>query len=165
MFLFPNIYAIYTDYGITDITMPSSVPEDINFTVSIFVTNNSATDATISIDLNIYSPKSQLVNSQQKSISVPAHNSNRLDVNYSGPVLDLNQSTQPYLFQAMLVSSDDNPSNNSFNKYFTVTKSSSKKIPVPDIPIYFGFVLAILSIILISLNNKNGEKHGSRINK
>ncbi len=42
--------------------MPSSVPEDINFTVSIFVTNNSATDATISIDLNIYSPKSQLVN-------------------------------------------------------------------------------------------------------
>lgn len=149
----------YSDYGINDVYIKNSITADENFDVNVTLSNNSLVDTTLDVNFNFYNPKGDFIYNILESTSVSANSSFILTKTFDGANdLDLNASTQPH---SLIVTIQDpagtgNPTNNKFIKYFTVAKSSNK-IPVPDMPFYFG-VLVALFVCFFVYNKKNNSK-------
>ncbi len=151
LFLSLNVYA-YTDYSLTDIVLPNTVRalEDVNLT--FILTSN--TSANIDLNVTVYAPDgSQIYNHLFSNVPSQAPYNTLL----SGIDQNLLYSTQPYLIRGEITTADDNPTNNYFSKYFTVTRSSDK-IPVSDVPLFSGIIIALLFVFVFSIRNKKNKK-------
>lgn len=137
-----TLVSAYTDYGITDIVLPNVVREGEDFDATFLISSNQTGDVPVSVDVNIYTPLAGLAYHDSHSIST---NDGLITINDA----DLNYSTQPYLLRARITTNDDNPSNDVYNKYFTVAKSS-ERIPVSDIPLFSGILVALLALFFVS---------------
>jgi hypothetical protein len=149
LFLSLNVYA-YTDYALTDIILPNTVRtgEDIN--ANFIITSNAG--GTVDMEVIVYNPMAQIIYQGTFNSLNPGNNFQTLPVSN-----DLLYSTQPYLLRGFL-DDDDNPTNNHFSKYFTVIKSSDK-VPVSDIPLFSGIIIALLFVFVLSVrNNKKNKK-------
>jgi hypothetical protein len=153
------VSATYNDYAINDITIPGAISGDEEFSIIFNVANNSSTTEDINVLIKLFNPQGEEIFTEYKLISVTANES--MDITKTiKPIIDVNliASTQPYAVRARINNEvSGNISNNVFTKYFTVIKSS-KKIPVPDMPVYFGFIIALFVAFAFSGNIRKKNK-------
>ncbi len=153
IFISFNISA-YDDFGITDVVIPNTVRANSDFNITVVVSSNSTGSA--DYDLNIYRPTGGApFYTANGSLS---DGDNLITINGA----DINYSNQPYMLRIFLTDTDDNPSNNLFSKYFTVIKSSTK-VPVSDLPLFSGIIIAMLFLFILSFNSS--KKNISKKNK
>jgi len=142
-----NIVYAYSDSALTDIILPNTVRagQDLNANFIISGIGN------VNVDVNIYAPSGVMAFTGSITSLSQGENIRVLDVN-------LNQSSQPYLIRAKITTTDDNPSNDLYSKYFTVIRSTDK-VPVSDVPIFSGILIALVALFFISTkNNKKSKK-------
>jgi len=149
VFAFGNVYA--NDFFISDIIVPKVVFEDTNFDVNIVVVNTDAGQGNIDINLQLYSPKGDMLWSYELAQQIVPANSS-LSIQKRITPTDTNASNASHLVWAIITTIDDNPTNNISQKWFIITQKQ-KKTPIPDMPIYFGFVIALIAIIFL-INKK-----------
>lgn len=154
IFLVSFNVSAYTDYAMTDIALPNTVRAGQDLNVTFVITSNQDF-ANLDVNVEIYSPSGDLIyDNTIPDLSIGANNEL-----LSGTASNLLFSTQPYLIRATIISSaDDNPSNNMYSKYFTVSKASNK-VPVSDLPLFSGILIALLFLFVFSFKeNKKSKK-------
>jgi hypothetical protein len=52
---------------------------------------------------------------------------------------------------------DDNPANNVYSKYFSVARSTNK-VPVSDLPLFSGIIIALLFLFVLSYTKSSKKK-------
>jgi len=157
--LFASSLYAYSDFAINDITLRTAVTGDENLDVNLVIANNSDSAEDILITINIYNPKGELIAYKTNDYDIASKTTEIETVTFFA-LTDVNliSSTQPYAVRASITNeTNGNLSNNTFTKYFTVTKSS-KKIPVPDMPFYLPFVIAFLVAFFVIRNKKTKNK-------
>lgn len=150
IFLTAPLFA-YTDYSVNDISLPKSITSAQDLNINIIVANNSSLSQNIDLNLYVIGPDANQYAFDDANVTVPAHSTSTLSKTFSA-ITDMNlfSASQPYLVRAVITESgDSNPSNNSFTRYFTVRKASGR-MPVPDMPIYLGFLVAICFVAFFS---------------
>ena len=142
------VYA-YADSALTDIILPNTVKAGQDLNANFIISG----DPGVNVDVNIYAPSGVMAFTGSLSSLNQGDNLETL-----GVASDLNQSSQPYLIRAKITTTDDNPSNDLYSKYFTVTRSNDK-VPVSDVPIFSGILIALVALFFISTkNNKKSKK-------
>jgi len=149
LFLISFNISAYSDFGITDVVVPTTVRAGSDFNINVIV--SSSTAGSVNYDLNIYRPTG---GSPFYTSSGSLSSGNNLILINGG---DINYSNQPYMLRAFLTDSDDNPPNNLYSKYFTVIKSSDK-VPVSDVPLFSGIIIAMLALFILSFNSSKKNK-------
>lgn len=151
--------AIFADFYVSDIITPKAVLEDTNFEVNVIVVNTYSEAKNIDLNVVVYNPKAQPLFIEEYSeangnpISIRANDSNNILVKINIP--DTNASTAQHLVRATILTRDENPINNTGQKWFMI-KQAQKNVPIPDMPIYFGFVIAFIAVVF--LTNKKEKK-------
>jgi hypothetical protein len=136
------------DYYISDLVIPKVAYEDYNINIEIDLVNNSTNTEDLDLNVYFYSPSGAIIREDNlEDIDVNA-NSTFKKV-HTIIVTDSNASNSPHLIRAIILDSDDNPSNNMMQKWITVSKGQ-RKTPVPDMPIALGLVAGILVLFFIS---------------
>ncbi len=149
IFLMSFQVAAYTDYALTDIVLPNTVRAGQDLNATFIITSNSA--GNVNVDVNVYSPQGNLIGTFPRNMSVGTNNFSLSIAN------DLNFSTQPYMIRGLISTGDDNPTNNIYSKYFTVAKSTDK-IPVSDLPLFSGIIVALLFLFVLSYTKTSKKK-------
>ena len=154
-----SVSAAYSDYAINNLNLKAAINADQPLTVTMNISNNSSAQADVNVTLLLFNPEGTAIYQKTFSYTIPSNNS--VDENVTiQPVVDVNlvSSTQPYAVRARITNeTSGNISNNVLTKYFTVIKST-KKVPVPDMPTYFGFVIALLLAFVLSKDYKKNKK-------
>lgn len=146
------------DFYISEVIVPKAVIEDTNFDINVIVVNTYNTDEDVNLRVEVYTPQAVQIFDKNyfdvNAIQVGANDFNNVLVNiqFTG---DTNASTAQHLIRATIRSEDDNPINNIGQKWFMI-KQAQKNVPIPDMPIYFGFIIAFIAIIF--LTNKTERK-------
>jgi hypothetical protein len=145
------VSSAYTDYSVTDIYLPNVVREDEDLNITILFSSNKSA-GNINFDLNIYTPQADLIYNNQlhHNLTNPSFN---IILNSGDLSNSLNYSTQPYLLRVYIIEGDDNPSNDLYSKYFTVSKSK-ERIPVSDLPLFSGIFIALIALFIVSYSSK-----------
>jgi len=146
--LLSNIVYGYSDSALTDIVLSNTVKAGPDLNVNFIISGDTGVD----VDVNIYAPSGTQVYSGTLTNLSSGENLDTLSI--PG---DLNQSSQPYLIRGFITTTDDNPSNNLYSKYFTVTRSNNK-VPVSDIPMFSGILVALVALFFISSRNNKVSK-------
>lgn len=145
-----QVLAAYTDYALTDIVLPNTVRAGEDLNVTFVITSNTV--GNVNVDINLYSPSGALLINSSRLVAVGQTN-----FTISNTANDLNFSTQPYMIRGYISTADDNPANNIYSKYFTVTRSTNK-VPVSDIPLFSGIIIALLFLFILSYNKSTKTK-------
>ena len=145
------------DFYISEVIVPKAVIEDTNFDINVIVVNTYNTDEDVNLRVEVYTPQAVQIFDKnyfdENAIQVGANDFNNVLVNIT--IRDTNASTAQHLIRATIRSEDDNPINNIGQKWFMI-KQAQKNVPIPDMPIYFGFIIAFVAIIF--LTNKTERK-------
>lgn len=147
------------DFKVIEIIAPKVVIEDTNFDINVIVVNTFNTPKDINLRIQVFTPTAiQIFDRNYNSddgneISIGANDINNLLIPLS--FTDTNASTAQHLIRATIFADDDNPINNVGQNWFVI-KQAQKSIPIPDMPIYFGFIIAIITIVF--LTNKKEKK-------
>ncbi len=156
--IIPSAFAAYSDYGINDVIVPQSLRSNEDLNLGIIIANNSSVTTDVNITLSIIRPNNTVSYSAFKSYSVTANTASTFNDTILSGDLNLEYSADSY---AVLVTIRDeangNPTNNTYKKYFSVRKGD-KKIPVPDMPIILGFVIALTILFIFTRNNSIKSK-------
>lgn len=160
LFFTTSVFA-YTDYGIVDLKVPTSIVSGQELEVNITLANNSSSEATIPLSIMIYSPSANLVFDVDYSVTISSDSSS-IETYF----LDINQnsSTQPYLLRASIEEQAGNQSNNMSSVYFTIRKGASK-IPVPDLPYFLPIILVVFVAFFIFSRKEQKRKHKRVVRK
>jgi len=155
-FFLPIVQAAYADYGINELIVPQSIKEgeDLNYTITL--SNSSGAPANVSVQVYLLPPTGATVDLGSTSRAVPANGTADFNVTVDDPTaFDFVNSNNPYSLYATITNegTTGNVANNAYTKYFTVRKAS-KKIPIPDMPIVLGMVLAISIVFILARDNK-----------
>ncbi|HNW05738.1 MAG TPA: hypothetical protein PK655_00505 [archaeon] len=151
--------AVFADFYVGEIIAPKVVLEDTNFDVNVVVVNNSSVSTDVNLRVEVYNPKSDRLfdvnyNTEDGNpIHIGANDSNNILVNIT--ISDTNASTAQHLIRATVLTPDERPTNNSGQVWFMI-KQAQKNVPVPDMPIYFGFIIAFIAIVF--LTNREEKK-------
>lgn len=147
------------DFYISDIIAPKTVVEDTNFDINVIVVNTYSEQKDVNLRVQIYTPNAQLLKDidfntdNGNQVIISGNDFNNLQITIEIP--DTNASTAQHLIRATIGTADSNPINNIAQQWFVIRKAQ-KKVPIPDMPIYFGFIIAIITAIFII--NKNDKK-------
>ncbi|MEI8364254.1 MAG: hypothetical protein WCF78_02255 [archaeon] len=154
-FFLPIVQAAYADFGINELIVPQSIKEGEDLNYTIVLSNNSGAGS-VDVTVWILPPTGTSINIGTISRAVPANGTADFNVTIDDPsVVDFVNSNNPYSIYATIPTEPNgNIANNAYTKYFTVRKAS-KKIPVPDMPIVLGMVLAISIVFILARDNKN----------
>jgi len=156
IFLISFNISAYTDYAMTDILLPNTVraEQDLNLT---FVVTSNQSSGFVDVEVTIYNPGGDTIYAPTTHNLIIGEN-NLVLADTGDPLL---YSTQPYMIRAIIKDSDDNPTNNHYSKYFTVSKASTR-VPVSDLPLFSGIILALLFLFVFSFKEnkilKNDKK-------
>lgn len=145
--------AIFADFYVSDIIVPKVVLEDTNFEVNVIVVNTYNEQKNVDLNIEVYNPRGVQLFEKIEQVSIGANSSHNLLVNIEIP--DTNASTAQHLVRARITTQDENPINNTGQKWFMI-KQAQKSVPVPDMPIYFGFIIAFIAVVF--LTNKKEKK-------
>jgi hypothetical protein len=158
IFFASSVFA-YTDFAINNINMPQTMSGNEDINAEIIILNNSPTSSNIFIKTIIYSPQGiELADKNQYVTVSPNSRTTVTETFLSVDDVNLTKSTQAYSLRTTILNDINGSSaNNSFTKYFTVTKSSDK-VPVPEMPVYFGFFVALLVALFAVSNNTKKKK-------
>jgi len=156
----PFVHSAYADYGINDVNCPQSIiaGEDLNY--SIILSNNSTSSEDITVSVFVIAPNGSIVFTDAGSFNVPANYTDTIPLTItSADDYNFLSSSEPYSIYISITNegSTGNLSNNTFTQYFTVRKSN-QKVPVPDMPIVLGIVLAISIVFILARENKSINK-------
>ncbi|HOZ35484.1 MAG TPA: hypothetical protein PLK55_00675 [archaeon] len=148
---------IFADFYIGEIIAPKAVIEDTNFDINVIVVNTSSTTQDVNLRIEVFTPQAVQIFDRNyfegNAISIGANDSNNIFVNIIIP--DSNASTAQHLIRATILEDDDNPINNIGQIWFMI-KQAQKNVPIPDMPIYFGFIVAFIAVVF--LTNKKEKK-------
>lgn len=150
---------IFADFYIGEIIAPKAVIEDTNFDINVIVVNTSSSASDVNLRVEVFTPQAVQIfdrnydSNNGKEIKIGANDFNNVLVDITIP--DTNASTAQHLIRATIRSEDDNPINNVGQNWFMI-KQAQKNVPIPDMPIYFGFIIAFISIVF--LTNKKEKK-------
>lgn len=151
VFLILMSSTIFADFYIGEIIAPKAVIEDTNFDINVIVVNTYSTQRDVNIRVEVYTPQAIQIFDRnyldENAISVGANDFNNVLVNITIP--DTNASTAQHLIRATIRSEDDNPINNIGQNWFMI-KQAQKNVPIPDMPIYFGFIIAFIAIVFLT---------------
>ncbi len=140
------------DFFISEIISPKTVVEGTNFDINIVLVNNYNTQETIDLNITLFTPQGAVISGRRSSQRIPANSflnfSYRVDANRS------TYSNAPYLIKIVIDEHDENPANNTAEEWIVI-KQTPKKLPIPDMPIYFGFAIAAIAMIFLI---KKGKK-------
>lgn len=156
--IIPTSFGAYLDFGINDVIVSQSInsTDDLNF--GLVLANNSSVANDINVTISILNPDNTVKMNFQVSNSVSANTISTFYTVILPQDLNIVYSSEPYaIFANITNETGGNPTNNTYKKYFTV-KKGDKKIPVPDIPIVLGFVIA-LSIMFILARGDSIKKN------
>jgi len=154
----PAIFAAYSDYGINDIIVPQSIKDidDLNF--SMIVANNSAVISDIDVTISVLNSNNSVITHISKVYSVPANSTKTFSESILAGDMNLVSSTEPYsVFASITNEVTGNTTNNTYKKYFNVRKGD-RKIPVPDMPIVLGFVIALSIVFILARDETKKSK-------
>lgn len=146
------------DFYVSDIIAPKTVIEDTNFDINIIIVNTFSIDKDVNLRVQVYTPTGNLIwdrnyNTPSTDIRVKANDLNNLWIPIT--ISDTNASTAQHLIRTTIGTADDNPVNNIAQQWFVIRKVQ-KRTPIPDMPIYFGFIIAI--VVAIFIINKEDKK-------
>ena len=148
-------YATYIDYGIVDVITPQSIDSNTYLDINIIVSNNSSLPADINLYIDVISPDGNIDSFVEENVIIPANDIN----NFISPIPSVfSSSPHPYKLVVTIDGTDSYPSNDTFTRYFTVKKVSTK-IPVPEMPVYFGFFIALLVVFFIGNDKLRKQKN------
>ena len=155
--LFLPIVHSYADYGINDVNVPQSIKEGEDLNYSITLSNNSAMPKNIDVSVFIIAPTGSIVYTVVPGpYNVAANTTDTFPDTITAADYNFLNSTEPYSIYVSITNegATGNLANNTYTKYFTVRKSS-QKVPVPDMPIVLGIVLAISIVFILARENKS----------
>jgi hypothetical protein len=155
----PIVHSAYADYGINEINVSQSIKEGDDLNYSLVLSNNSSSTADINVITSIIAPTGQLIYTKTTLYNVLSNKTTtftskiraNIDVNFKN-------STDPYSVYSVITNEiDGSITNNTYTQYFTVRKGT-KKIPIPDMPIILGVVLAISIAFILTRDQKVTKK-------
>lgn len=146
--------AVFADFYVGEIIAPKVVLEDTNFEVNVVVVNTYSSSKSVDLNVAVYNPNAVILfEKTYQNIPIGANNSTNVLVNVT--ISDTNASTAQHLIRATVLTPDEKPINNSGQVWFMI-KQAQKNVPIPDMPIYFGFVIAFIAIVF--LTNREEKK-------
>ncbi|HRS42443.1 MAG TPA: hypothetical protein P5530_01005 [Candidatus Diapherotrites archaeon] len=146
--------AVFADFYVGEITAPKVVLEDTNFEVNVVVVNTYSSSKSVDLNVAVYNPNAVILfEKTYQNIPIGANDSTNVLVNVT--ISDTNASTAQHLIRATVLTPDEKPINNSGQVWFMI-KQAQKNVPIPDMPIYFGFVIAFIAIVF--LTNREEKK-------
>lgn len=153
---------IHANYTISDLRMPDRVYVGEDFSVSVFVSNNTASTNAITYRFYLINPNNEIINEQNKTVSnIPANNV-REDVlefvwdNATGDqiALDVNASVNSYVFQVYIEPNEGGSPPANFSRKYFIISNPPRDIPVSDMPIILSFVFLIVVVFMFSYKSK-----------
>jgi hypothetical protein len=147
------------DFYVSDIIVPKTVVEDTNFDINIIIVNTFSIEKDVNLRVQIYTPDAHLLWDRNyrtdlgNEISINANDFNNLQIPIT--IVDTNASTAQHLIRTTIGTNDVNPINNIAQQWFVIRKVQ-KRTPIPDMPIYFGFIIAI--VVAVFIINKDDKK-------
>ena len=146
--------AVFADFYVGEIIAPKVVLEDTNFEVNVVVVNTYSSSKSVDLNVAVYNPNAVILfEKTYQNIPIGANDSTNVLVNVT--ISDTNASTAQHLIRATVLTPDEKPINNSGQVWFMI-KQAQKNVPVPDMPIYFGFIIAFIAIVF--LTNREEKK-------
>ena len=146
--------AVFADFYVGEIIAPKVVLEDTNFEVNVVVVNTYSSSKSVDLNVAVYNPNAVILfEKTYQNIPIGANDSTNVLVNVT--ISDTNASTAQHLIRATVLTPDEKPINNSGQVWFMI-KQAQKNVPIPDMPIYFGFVIAFIAIVF--LTNREEKK-------
>lgn len=146
--------AVFADFYVGEIIAPKVVLEDTNFEVNVVVVNTYSSSKSVDLNVAVYNPNAVILfEKTYQNIPIGANDSTNVLVNVT--ISDTNASTAQHLIRATVLTPDERPTNNSGQVWFMI-KQAQKNVPVPDMPIYFGFIIAFIAIVF--LTNREEKK-------
>jgi len=159
-FFLPIVHSAYADYGVNEIIVPQSIRQGEDLNYSMVLSNNSSSVFALDVGIYIISPAGspKLINTGTYNITANNTTTVTGTIHYSGDY-NFSASNDPYSIYASITNegTTGNVANNTYTKYFTV-KKNNKKIPVPDMPIVLGMVLAISVVFILARGNGLSKK-------
>ncbi len=146
--------AVFADFYVGEIIAPKVVLEDTNFDVNVVVVNTYSSSRSVDLNVAVYNPNAVILfEKTYYNIPIGANDSTNVLVNVT--ISDTNASTAQHLIRATVLTPDEKPINNSGQVWFMI-KQAQKNVPIPDMPIYFGFIIAFIAIVF--LTNREEKK-------
>jgi hypothetical protein len=148
---------VYANYTISNIVVDETVYTSQDFNVSVFVSNNTDSVQNIDYNITIFASNNEIIYQETRPVTNVSEYSVKADViefswdpKSTKEVVSTPTINNIHLVQASISPSEGGYSPGNIKRFFFMISKGQRKIPVPDMPIIFSFLLVgFISFILI----------------